>query len=375
MIARVLAMIAKEFRQVFRDPRMRAILFVAPILQLFVFSYAANTDVHHLATVVLDRDQSAMSRELESRFFGSTYFDRVADVETDAEAEAALDHGRARVLLVLPAGFEADADAGKAPAVMLAADGTNANVAALAIGYASRITAEYARERGTALQARLGRSPPGPPLSLESRAWYNENLESRNFYVPAILALLITIVTLILTAMAIVREREIGTLEQLLVTPIRPIEMILGKTVPFALIGLFDAAVVLAIAIAYFQIPMRGSVVLFFAAIALYLLTTLSGGLLISTISRTQQQAMMGAFLFVFPAILLSGFMFPIANMPPVVQAFTYVNPLRYMIEILRGLFLKGAGLDLLWPDFAALALLGTLALVTAVSRFRETLG
>lgn len=365
MMARLAAIVAKEFRQVFRDPRMRVMLFLAPVLQLFVFGYAANTDIMHIRLDVLDRDHSPLSRTLVSRFVGSGYFTLVREVDTAAEAERDLDAGRASVFLDLPPALEGRAIAGKDPAVLLAVDGTDANTAGLTLGYASQITAAYARAQ----------KPAGaPPLTLESRAWYNENLESKNFYMPSLLAQIITAVTLMLTAMAIVREREVGTLEQLLVTPIRPIELILGKTLPFATIGVVDAAVSLAVVVGYFHVPLRGDLGLFFALVVLYMLTTLSGGLLISTISRTQQQAMMGGFLFLFPAILLSGFMFPTDNMPLPVRVLSYLDPLRYMMDALRALFLKGAGLALLWPDFFALGALGAAILAAAVWRFSATL-
>ncbi|HEY9724563.1 MAG TPA: ABC transporter permease, partial [Oscillatoriaceae cyanobacterium] len=289
-------------------------------------------------------------------------------------AERDLDEGRASVFLDLPPDLESRSLAGKDPAVLLAVDGTDANTAGLTLGYAGQIAAEYAREQSAAESARLGRPPGAPPLTLESRAWYNENLESRNFYMPSLLAQIITAVTLMLTAMAIVREREVGTLEQLLVTPIRPLELILGKTLPFATIGVVDAAISLLVVVGYFHVPLRGSLALFFLAVMLYMVTTLSGGLLISTISRTQQQAMMGGFLFLFPAILLSGFMFPTDNMPWPVQWLSYLDPIRYMMDALRALFLKGAGLDLLWPDLAALTGLGVAILAAAVWRFGATL-
>ena len=374
-LARVRAIVAKELRQVLRDPRMRTVLFVVPILQLLVFTYAATTDVRHVATAVLDRDRSAVSRDLVARFERSGYFDVVAWPAGDAAAQALLDAGRVRALLELPPGLERDVAAGRTPAVLFAADGTDANAAALVTGYALRITAAYALERQAEAARAAGRPAPAPALTLEARAWYNPNLESRPFYVPGVLVMLITIITLMLTAMAIVREREIGTLEQLLVTPIQPIELLLGKTIPFALIGLVDAGLVLLVATWWFEVPLRGSLALFFAAVATYLLTTLSAGLLISTVSRTQQQAMMGAFVFAFPAILLSGFMFPLANMPGPVLALTYFNPLRYMMTIMRGLFLKGADLQAIGPSLAALAALGVLVMALGVWRFRKSLG
>ena len=372
-LARIRAIIAKELRQVFRDPRMRVVLFVVPIVQLLVFTYAATTDVRHVATAVLDRDHSATSRELVARLVRSTYFDVVAWPADGREALALMDAGRVRIVLELPAGLAADAAAGRTPAVMLAADGTDANAAALVSGYAARITAAYVAERAASQAARAGQAVGPPPYVLAARAWYNPNLESKDFYVPGILVMLVTVITLNLTAMAIVREREIGTIEQLLVTPIRPIELILGKTAPFALIGLVDATLVLIVATGWFEVPLRGGLGLFYAAIGAYLLATLAGGLFISTVSRTQQQAMMGAFFFAFPAILLSGFMFPLQNMPWAIQLVTYLNPLRYVIEMMRGLFLKGLGPADMAAPLAALAAIGVLAFAGAVWRFQKT--
>ena len=211
-------------------------------------------------------------------------------------------------------------------------------------------------------------------MDLEIRAWFNENLESRNFYVPGVIALLVMLITLLLTSMAVVREKEIGTMEQIMVTPITPKEFILGKTLPFALISLVDVVLITLVGVFWFEVPIQGSLWLLLVATSLYLMTTLGMGLFISTVSRTQQQAMMSAFFFQFPAVLLSGFVFPIANMPEVVQWLTYLNPLRYFLIIIRGIFLKGVGMNILWPQMAALAVMGLLILWLASRRFRKTL-
>jgi ABC-2 type transport system permease protein len=211
-------------------------------------------------------------------------------------------------------------------------------------------------------------------VELQSRAWFNENLESRNFYVPGVIAILVMLITLMLTSMAIVREKEIGTMEQIIVTPITPAEFIIGKTVPFALIGFADVVLITVVGVFWFEVPVRGSLPLLFVATALYLMTTLGMGLLISTVSRTQQQAMMSTFFFYFPAVLLSGFMFPIANMPRVIRWLTFLNPLRYFLVIIRGIFLKGVGPGVLWPQMLALAVMGLLTLWIASKRFRKTI-
>jgi ABC-2 type transport system permease protein len=363
-LLRLRALVIKEFIQVVRDPRMRAVLFVAPAVQLCVFTYAATTDVSHVALAVLDRDSTSVSRQLVSRFVASGYFDLAATPSDERETQALVDQGRVSAFLSIPPRFQARIAGGRAVALQFAVDGTDANSSAIAMGYAARITAAYARER-----------TPGhaPGISLESRAWFNPNLESRPFYVPGVVVMLITAITILLTAMALVREREVGTMEQLMVTPISPLELMIGKTLPFAAVGLVDAAIALAIATFWFQVPLRGSLALFFLSIAIYLLTTLSAGLLISTLSRSQQQALLGTFMFLFPANLLSGFMFPIDNMPQPIQWLTYLNPMRYIIEIMRGLFQKGLGLDALWPQFVVLAGLGVAAMLLAVLRFRRT--
>lgn len=374
MIGRVSAILTKEFRQLFRDKAMLITLLISPLLQLALFAAAATTDLHHIATAVLDRDHSRTTRELTSRFTGSTLFDVVATPATDREAEAALDRGRARVLLIYPVGFEADLLAGKTPTILVAADGTDTTAAGFTLGYAQQIATAFAAERGEAIAVQRGLALAGSPLVAAPRTWFNANLESSLFYIPTLIAQVLLSITLMLTAMAVVREREIGTLEQILVTPIRPIELVLGKTLPFALIGLLESLMGLLVVRYGYHIPMRGSFWIYLVASALFMLTALSMGLLISTVSRTQQQAMMGAFLFLLPANMLSGFMFPIANMPPAAQALTYLNPIRYMNDILRAVFLMGVGLEVLWQDLLSLAVLGVAAVVAAVWRFRATL-
>ncbi|MBI5444804.1 MAG: ABC transporter permease [Deltaproteobacteria bacterium] len=378
MLERINHMLIKEFIQIFRDPRMKGVIFLMPLVQVLVFGYAVTTDVKHVATAVLDRDNSLESRELLARFARSGYFDLVAFPADDREARALLDRGKVQTLLRLDHGFGAAVRAGKATQpgyVQLVADGTDSNTAGIVVAYGARIVGNYAE---TALRARLtrtlGKTPALPGVVLASRAWFNENLESRNFYVPGVIAILVMLITLMLTSMAVVREKEIGTMEQIMVSPIRPIEFILGKTVPFALIGFADVILVTVVGVFWFGVPIRGSLPLLFLATGFYLMTTLGIGLLISTVSQTQQQAMMGTFFFYFPAVLLSGFMFPIANMPPVIQWFTVLNPLRYFLVVIRGVFLKGLGPGVLWPQLAALLAMGICMLAFASSRFQKTL-
>ncbi len=375
MRERIRHMLVKEFIQVLRDPKIRLVVFAIPVLQLIIFGYAVTTDVRHVAMAVYDLDHSVASRELLSRFAGSGYFDIVRYVANDRETAEVLDQGKAAAVLRVDHGFDSDLRAGRVAHLQLLLDGTDSNTASIVLGYSARIARRFSEavlvERTSRLQ---GRVRPAGQVNFQARAWFNENLESRNFYVPGVIAFIVTLMALLLTSMAVVREKEIGTMEQIMVTPITPTEFILGKTVPFALISLIDVIIVTLVGIFWFDVPVRGSIPLLFLATALYLLTTLGAGLLISTVSQTQQQAMMTTFFFNMPAMLLSGLMFPIENMPQVVQAITYLNPLRYILVIIRGIFLKGVGLAVLWPQFFALVVMGVATLYLASRRFRKTL-
>lgn len=375
MWERIKHMLIKEFIEVFRDPRMKAFLFVVPVMQLLIFSYAASTDVRHISTAVYDLDQSVTSRDLVSRFEKSGYFDVAEYIATDARERELLDRGKVQAVLHVARGFEGDFRAGRAAPVQMIVDGTDSNTAGILLGYSSAIIQQYSQEvlAGRIQRIRGDVRLPGQ-INLQTRTWFNENLESRTYFVPGVIALMITLMTLLLTSMAIVREKEIGTMEQIMVTPIRPVEFILGKSVPFALISFVDLAIVTLVGVVWFQIPIRGSFVLLVFGMSVYLMTMLGVGLLISTVSGTQQQAMMSTFFFFMPAVLLSGFMFPIANMPAPVQWLTYLNPMRYAMVILRGIFLKGVGLSILWPHIAALAVVGVMTLGVASRRFKKTL-
>jgi ABC-2 type transport system permease protein len=375
MFDRIRHMLIKEFIQLFRDPRMKAIVFMVPAVQVIIFGYAATTDVRHIRTAIYDLDNSVPSRELAARFVRSGYFAVVEHVADERRARDLLDRSDVQVILRMNSGFGGELDAGRTAQLQVLVDGTDSNTAAIVLNYSTKIALQFSQN---VLAARLDRLQgavrrPGE-MKLETRAWFNANLESRNFYVPGVIALLILVTTLLLTSMAVVREREIGTMEQIMVTPIRPAEFILGKTLPFALVGFADVILVTTVSVLVFEVPIRGSVVLLLFATALYLMSTLGVGLLISSISHTQQQAMMTTFFYAFPAILLSGFVFPIANMPEAIQWLTYLDPLRYFLVILRGIFLKGAGVSILWPQLLALATLGAGTLWLAVNRFHKTL-
>ena len=384
MRQRLRSIVRKEFIQALRDPRMRGMLIFPPLIQLLIFGYAVNLDVDTARIAWMDQDRTPQSRELRAAFEGSGRFTIGATPEDEHAMQAVLDRGQADgVIRVLP-GFARDITRGRFTSVQILLDGTNSNTASLISGYAGQVIASYSqRASGGAQRNRLvgGTTNAGGPLSLpmpqvvaRTRVWYNPDLKSRNYFIPGVVVNIITLVTLSLTAMAIVREKEIGTMEQLMVTPIRPLELILGKTLPFVLVGYWDLVLVTGAAMLIFHVPFNGSFVLLLLAALVFLLTTLGAGLFISTISRTQQQAMMATTLFFQPFFMLSGFSFPIRNMPEGVQWLTYLNPVRYFMEIVRGVFLQGAGIATLWPQVTALAVFGTIILALSVNRFHKQL-
>ncbi len=384
MWERLKHMLIKEFIQILRDPRMKAVIFVTPILQLIVFGYAVTTDITEIPTAVADFEYSQQTRELVRRFESSGYFTVTRRLGSAAEMRDLVDRGAVKAALQFDPGFTRDLTRGRTAMLQVIVDGTDSNTASVVMDYANRIIAQYNREasREALAAQQVAWGVPGPDdlqprlggIDLRSRAWYNPDLRSRNYNVPGVIAVIIMLTSLLLTSMAIVREREIGTMEQLMVTPIRPAELILGKTLPFALIGFFDVALITVVAVFWFAVPIKGSLTLLFGATALYLLSTLGIGLFISTVSKTQQQALMSTFFFYLPAVLLSGFMFPIANMPEAIQYLTYANPLRYFLVIIRGIFLKGNGPAVLWPQMLALFVLGSAVITISTLRFRKRL-
>src|ERR1017187_1447968 len=382
MWERIRVILRKEFIQALREPRMRVLLFVPPILQSIIFGFAVNLDVDHARIAWMDMDRTPASRDLRERFEGSGRFDVVALPRNEAEVQRALDAGEAQAVVRVLPGFERDLKRGRPTEVQVLVDGTNSNTASLVSNYAGGIIADFSVDAVAQQQNGrvLTRSPGGavnagvPQVIARSRVWFNPDLYSRNYFVPGVIANIIMMVTLMLTALAIVREKEIGTMEQLMVTPVRPIELMLGKTLPFALVGLLDVTLVTVVALLVFHIPLHGSFLLLLFCAVLFLMTSLGAGLFLSTISQTQQQAMMGSFFFSTPAFMLSGFAFPIRNMPVAVQYLTYLNPIRYFIEIVRGIFLKGAGVDVLWPQMAAMAVYGITVLSLSAMRFQKKL-
>jgi drug efflux transport system permease protein len=381
---RVLEIVRKEYIIAFRDPRMRGLLIGPPILQMLLFGYAVNLDVEHAKVAWIDHDRTVESRELLSSLRGSPSFDVLEYEGTSRDARELLDHGSvAAVIEVLP-NFARDVKRGLSAPVQILVDGTNSNTASIVSAYAAQVVQVYAvsvlaqqRRSGAIVRAGLppeSQPPPAARLADQTRVWFNPNLQSRIFFVPGIIVNIIAIVTIQLTAMSIVRERELGTMEQLSVTPLRPAELILGKLLPFAAMGLFEVFIVTSLAWVVFRIPLRGSILVLVASSVLFLLTTLGVGLFMSTVSHTQQQAMMAGFFFFMPALLLSGFNFPIRNMPVIVQYIDYLNPLRYFMKIVRGVFLKGTGPATLWPELLALAVIGITIFTLSVLRFHKSL-
>lgn len=365
----------KEFRQVMRDWRLRGMALTAPVIQLVLLGYAANIDIKDVPMAVVDYDRSSASRDFVSRFTNSGYFTVVARPGSEKEIDGYIEHGAAWLALVIPPDFSSSVLGRRTVAVQVIADGTDGNSANIALAYATMVVNSYSQ---SVVMDILQKNPsPKKPaqVSAEVRVWHNERLESKNYMVPGVVVLVLMIITMTLTSMAIVREKELGTLEQLLVTPIRPWQLILGKLAPFIVIGMIDVTLVLAVAMYWFNVPMRGSVALLYGMSFLFILTTLGLGLFISTISRNQQQALMTAqFGFFIPFMYFSGFVFPIENMPAAIQYISYLIPLRYFLEIVRGIFLKGSDFAVLWPQALALVALGALVFGLSVARFRGKL-
>ena len=367
---RIRFLLWKELIELRQDPRLFGIVVMAPIVQLFMLAYAATTDVRNVPIVVADADRSSASRELVSRFDASGSFTVVDVVSSPDDVDAALEHGDAWLALVVPRGYGAAIASGQPQAVQIVADGSDANSAGVSLSYATNLIASYSQELASRSAPRAAPNESAASIQPIVRVWFNPRLESRDFMIPGIVALLLLVVTTNLSSMGIVREKELGTLEQLNVTPLTRAELIIGKLLPYGMVGLLDVVLVVSVAIFWFEVPMRGSYVLLFAMTLVYLVTTLGLGLFVSTISSTQQQAMMTTtFFFLLPMVLLSGFVFPIENMPAAVQPVTYLIPLRFFLVILRSIFLKGVGLETLWPQALALAGWGLGILLLAIAR------
>jgi ABC-2 type transport system permease protein len=372
MIARTLTIIRKEFIHIVRDPRTLAVMFLIPVVQLTLLGYAATTDIGHLATAVLDRDRSAESRALIDGYRASNYFDIVRYVSSEEEMAVLVDRGVVRAGMIIPPGYGQDILRGKTGQVSFVIDGSDPSVAGLALAAAQSVGQAHTLKLAAVQVAQLRATIPG--VEVRPRVWYNPDLKSAYFMIPGLIGMIMQILATLLTALAVVRERERGTIEQLIVTPIRAGELIVGKLIPYVGIALFDSAAVLALGAFWFGVPIRGSLGLLFTLLTLFLMTSLGIGLLISTVSRTQQEAMMLTFLTFLPSIFLSGFFFPLEAMPNWLQAISYAVPLRYLLVILRSIVLKGVGLDALHDQVVALLIFGPAILALAATRFSKRL-
>ncbi|MBN1533060.1 MAG: ABC transporter permease [Spirochaetes bacterium] len=417
--------VEKEFKEILRDKRMRGIIFGAPLGMLFMFGYAVSTDVNNIDMGVLDEDRTAMSREIVRAFTGSGYFKHTIELRSEKEIGPLLDSGEIEVLLRMERGLSQNAENGRGAQVQIIVDGANSSRAAVISAYVNQIigtlffeklksgiqskvitrtaTAQSPGDMARALSSQWegptqGENGPsqgegafrenglsqgqggsfgfqlGRMVEIRERSFSNPSLTSRNFFLPGVVVMLVSLIAIMLTAMSIVKERELGTIEQIIVSPIDPYEYMLGKTIPFAVIAFFDMVMVTLVSIWYFGVPFNGSMIFLYFSGLIYIFCSLAIGLYISTISATQQQAMLSTFLYFFPALVFSGFIFPIYSMPETIQVATYIIPLRYFITIVRGVFLKGIGIRYLWPELLALLLIGLLLMKLSAGRFRRGL-
>jgi ABC-2 type transport system permease protein len=365
----------KEFIQVWRDKKLRFFLIVPPLVQLMAYGYVVNFDIKRVATAIFDESRTVESRDLINRFRSTDWFAIKYYLNSKQELLDLIDHGQITMAVWIQWDFAKQLRQGKSGKLQVIVDATDSNAALIVSRYAGTVIGDYSQEQMQARFQRRGAEWAGKlstPLVVESRAWFNPNLISRYSMVPGVIAMVVLLLSLMLTALAVVREKEIGTLEQILVTPIRPLELMLGKTIPFVLISLGDVLLVTLVGVLWFEVPFRGSILVLLLGTIAFLFNSVGLGLLISTVASTQQQAMMAGNFFLTPAILLSGLIFPIANMPAFFQYLTLLNPLMYFIIVVQGIFLKGAGLALLWPEMLSMTVLGLIMLTLAVLRFKQ---
>jgi ABC-2 type transport system permease protein len=367
MWRRILALMVKEFLALLKDKRGRTVLIIPPIVQLVVFGYAATYDLNNVPFAVYNEDTGVAGRDVVARLEGSPTFELVARLENDTEIVPLVNARQALMVVRIGPQFTSDLLQGRTAKIQIIVDGRDSNTAMLVLGYVGQIVAGFNQSWA---EARGQQSAPG--ARLVTRAWFNPSLESRLFIIPGIVGLLTLVVTILVTALSVAREREAGTFDQLLVTPLRPVEILLGKALPGMIIGILEATFIIIMAIYWFEVPLRGNLAALYAGLVLFLLSAIGVGLMISSVAITQQQGLLGAFLFLVPAIILSGFATPIANMPPLMQDLTLLNPLRYLLEILRGVFLEGASMSTLWPKYWPMALIGLVNLGLAGWLFRH---
>jgi ABC-2 type transport system permease protein len=371
-ILRIRSLVRKEFLHILRDPRTLFVMFLMPIIQLVLLGYAATTDVEHLSTAILDRDKSGSSRSLIEAYRASGTFEIRRHVTSEEELKALVDRGLVRAGLIIPANYGELLTAGQRPQVSFVIDGSDPNVAHTVYAASQSVGQAFSAQL---LELRSGIDLDAMPgIDVRPRVWYNPEMKSANFMIPGIIGMILYFMTALFTSTSIVREREQGTIEQLIVTPIKPLELIISKVAPYVLVAFFDVLEVLAIGVLWFGVPIKGSLRLLLALSALFLLTSLGIGIFISSASNSQQEATMLTFLTVFPSVFLGGLFFPIEAMPTWLQAITYVIPLRYILSVIRGIILKGVGVETLYPQVLALALFGTTIMLLAATRFQKRL-
>lgn len=362
-------LIRKEFIQLFREKKNRPLLVVAPFLQLIIFGYVVSTDVKDVTVAVLDQANTYESRMLTDSFDANRTFRITARAANDRELEEYLLKRKVHMGLKINPDFSEKIKKGDTSDIQILVDGSMSNISATRMAYVNMLLRDFNKQM---IKDRLHRELSYGRIDVRTRTWFNPNLDSYYFFVPGIVAFLVMLISLLFTSLAIIREKEAGTMEQLIVTPLKPMEFIAGKTIPYAVISILQMIAVIAFALLWFKIPLEGSLFILFTGALLFLLSTLGTGLFISAISSTQQQAMMTTFFFILPFFMLSGLIFPIVNMPVIIQWLTLLNPLRYFLVIIRGIFLKGVGMDVLWPQFAGLFLLGALVFSGAIRFFRK---
>jgi len=374
MLQRIQRMLIKEFLQMLRDPRMRVAIFGIPVIQMTIMAFALTTDVMNIRTAILDMDKTPASRELIADFDASRYFRVVNVLTADQEIGPLLDCGKVQVVISIPADFQRDILSERTAAVQIITDGTDSNSTAIALGYADTIASAYSNAWQTRRQDMKGITISPIQVGTVTRAWFNPNQESKYYYVPSLIATMLLIFSMLLTSIGIVREKEIGTIEQVMVTPIRGLEFILGKTIPYMITGYISMTIMLCVAYFVFGVHVKGSLLLLYILSGLYLCGNMGIALIISVSAQTQQQALLTSFLILMPCVMLSGFMFPITNMPAAVQYATWLNPMRWYLVILRGIVMKSVGVQILWPAILAQGALSISFIAIAASRFRKTL-
>jgi ABC-2 type transport system permease protein len=368
---RIRELVRKEFIQLFRDRKTRPILVTVPLIQLLIFGYVVNYDIKYIRVGLLDQSRTRESRMVIDAFSANRIFTITNLPKDDGEMEQLLLKGKIDMGIKIAPDLSRKIRKGETADIQILADGSMSNMASVRIAYASLVIGGLNQ---TLMKELYPQRLDYGKIDARVRTWFNPNSDSQYFFVPAIVAFLIMLLSLLLTSMAIIKEKEAGTMEQLIVTPIRPVELIVGKTIPYIIIAIIQMIVVTVFAVLWFELPLKGSIALLFFAACLFLLSTLGVGLYISTVAATQQQAMMTTFFFMLPFFMLSGLVFPIVNMPVVVQWLTYLNPLRYCLVIIRGIFLKGVGFDILWHQYLAMTIIGLVVFAGAVRRFRKRL-